>query len=160
MEIQKENKLYGPTGQPIAKGQIYGLFVDAAGDPVLDTSEEQQVVAIQSSDGKLQVSFGEEAQPVSVVGSQANNKETLTIDATVGGVALTALKYGTNTKAFITVETASIRYWISGDAPTSTEGHLLNAGDWLELDTADSIANFKAIRTAEVSATIQCTYLS
>lgn len=93
-----------------------------------------------------------------LVGSLANDKETLTIDNTVGGISLTPAKYGTNTKAFITVENASIRYWINGSAPTVSEGHLLNAGDALELDSNSDIANFKAIRTTGVSATIQCTY--
>ena len=98
--------------------------------------------------------------PTSITGSLANQNETLTINATVGGIALTPAKYGANTKAFITVETASIRYWIDGSTPTTIEGHLLNAGDWLELDTTDSLAKFRAIRTTDVSATIQCTYLS
>lgn len=97
---------------------------------------------------------------VSVVGSLAKQFEQLTIDGTVGGIALTSAKYGTNTKAFITIETAPIRVRLDGTAPTATVGHLLNAGDSLELDTASNIANFKAIRTTAVSAIIDCTYSS
>ena len=93
-----------------------------------------------------------------ITGSLANNFEQLTIDATVGGIALTPAKYTTNTKSFITIETASIRYRIDGTAPTAAIGHLLNAGDILILDSASDIANFKSIRTGSVSAVINCTY--
>jgi len=98
--------------------------------------------------------------PTTIVGSLANQDEQLTIDATVGGIALTALKYGTSTKAYIQVETAPIRFRINGSAPTVTLGTLLNIGDELELDSASDIARFKAIRTTAVSATINCIYSS
>ena len=91
-------------------------------------------------------------------GSLANEFEQLTIDATVAGIPLAPAKYTINTKAFITVETAPIRFRIDGVAPTATVGHLLNIGDSAELDSASNIANFKAIRTTGVSAVINCTY--
>jgi len=98
MELEKESKLMvSQPRQPIGKSQLYTLLVDATGDPVLDVEGNKQVVALQSVDGKLQVtailaassviagkfgidqtagqnvvSFGAAAQPVSITGSLAN----------------------------------------------------------------------------------------
>jgi len=55
MEIAIENKLYGPVGQSIGKSQLYTLLVDTAGNPILDGSGNRQVVATQSSNGRMQV---------------------------------------------------------------------------------------------------------
>lgn len=84
--------------------------------------------------------------------------ERLTIDATVGGIALTSGTYGTRRYAHITVETAQIRFRISGSAPTSSAGHLLNPGDSVQLDSAEDIASFRAIRTTSTSGAIEVTY--
>lgn len=95
---------------------------------------------------------------ISLSGSKASEYEAITVDNTVGGKACATAKVGTCTKAFITVETAQIRFTIDGTAPTTTVGHLLNIGDILELDSAEDIAAFRAIRTGTASATIHCTY--
>ena len=91
-------------------------------------------------------------------GSIASEYESLTIDNTAGGIALTAAKYGTCRKAFITVETAQIRYTYDGTPPTTTVGHLANAYDIIDLTSAEDIAAFRAIRVGSVSGTIHCTY--
>lgn len=91
-------------------------------------------------------------------GNKASEYEAITIDNTVGGKACTTAKVGTCTKAFISVETAQIRFTIDGTAPTTTAGHLLNPGDNLKLDSAEDIAAFRAIRTGAISGVIQCTY--
>jgi len=80
------------------------------------------------------------------------------VDGTEGGIALTPEKYGTCRFAFVTVEAAPIRYWVDGSDPTAEEGHLVNAGDAITLDSNSDIANFKAIRTGDISATLQVTY--
>jgi hypothetical protein len=91
--------------------------------------------------------------------SVAFDNETLTIGNTAGGVALTAAVYLTATRAVITVETAAIRFWVGGTAPTVSSGHLLNIGDPFTLDSAEDIASFRAINAvAGVSGTIQVTY--
>jgi hypothetical protein len=89
-------------------------------------------------------------------GKDAAAFEQLTIDATVGGIALTA--YAANTKGFITVETASIRFTVNGTAPTTTVGHIADPGDVIELDSLADMAAFRAIRTTSVSAVITATY--
>lgn len=96
--------------------------------------------------------------------------ETLTVDATVGGVGFTTTKYKPvlnsadpnssrdAARVFITVETASCRYNYDGTAPTSTTGHLLNSGDVLTIVGDDAISRFRAIRTGASSSTLQVTY--
>ena len=95
---------------------------------------------------------------VQLSGSKAAEFETVTIDNTAGGVALTAAKYVTCIKALISVETAQIRFTVDGTAPTTTVGHILNSGDVLSLTSNEDIAAFKAIRTGTSSGTIQVTY--
>lgn len=84
--------------------------------------------------------------------------ESLTIDATVGGIALTAGTYLTRRYAEITIETAPIRFTVDGTAPTTTVGHLVNPGDVIRLDSNEDITAFRAIRTTATSGTIKVTY--
>jgi hypothetical protein len=91
-------------------------------------------------------------------GSKAFDFEQITIDATAGGKALTATTYDNATKALITVETAQIRFRVDGEAPTETVGHIADIGDKIELDSAEDIANFHAIRAGATSAVISVTY--
>jgi hypothetical protein len=73
--------------------------------------------------------------------------------------SLTAATYTTGVKkAFITLETAQIRWRIDGTAPTSAEGHLLETTQSLTLNGYSQIVLFKAIRTGS-SGTIKVTYL-
>lgn len=81
--------------------------------------------------------------------------ETLTVDATVGGKGFTAAKITGMTKAFITCETAQVRFTLDGTAPTTTIGHLLNPGDILRLDSAADLVAFRAIRTGATSGVLQ-----
>lgn len=89
---------------------------------------------------------------------ESTASEVLTIDATVGGIPLTAATYGTAKYAEITVETAPIRFTTDGTPPTSTFGHKLNVDDVVRLDSAEDIAAFRAIRTTAVSGAIFVTY--
>ena len=95
---------------------------------------------------------------VQLTGSNASAHESKTVGATVGGVALTAGTYGTSIYAFITAETAQMRYTVDGTAPTTANGHLLNPGDILKLDSNADIVAFRAIRTGSVSGVIKVTY--
>lgn len=84
--------------------------------------------------------------------------EQKTVDATVGGVALTSATYGTARYAEIDVEVASIRFTVDGTPPTATLGHLVNPNDIIRLTSAEDIAAFRAIRTGSTSAVINCSY--
>jgi hypothetical protein len=55
MDILKANLPYGPSFQPVGKAQLYARYVDADGAPVLDADDNEQVVALQTRNGKLQV---------------------------------------------------------------------------------------------------------
>lgn len=89
--------------------------------------------------------------------------ESLTIDNTVGGVALSASKYAVVNRpnaalAFLSLETAQIRFTLDGTAPTTTVGHILDSGQNLTLRSSNEIARFRAIRTGASSGVITVSY--
>lgn len=96
--------------------------------------------------------------------------ESITVDDTAGGKSLTAATYRKQVgpgapdwqmprKAFITVETASIRFSIvPGVAPTATtNGHEIGANMSFEIE-GQQIIDFRVIRSTATSATIRVTY--
>ena len=89
-------------------------------------------------------------------GSEASAYETKTVaDSAVG---LTSGTYGDATKAEMTLESGQIRVRKDGTAPASDEGHLVEIGDTIILESAADIANFKAIRTGSVSGVLKVSY--
>ena len=95
------------------------------------------------------------------------NHESVSVDDTVGGVALTATKYFTHeaggihtyaVEALITAETAETRWTVDGTAPTTTVGHLLSVGSGLLLQGTAAITAFRAIKTGGTNATFKVTY--
>jgi hypothetical protein len=84
--------------------------------------------------------------------------ETLTVDDTAAGIHLTAATYTDANGAYITAETASIRFRVDGTAPTASVGHLVETKGVIELRSQKEIENFKAIRTGSTSAVIMITY--
>ena len=96
-------------------------------------------------------------QEVGVAGHEFSDYESVTVSTTA--IGLTPSQYQGSTHAFITVEAASLRYHVSAeDIPTSSEGHQLDAGDTLTLDSAHEIAYFKAIRKNGTDATLRVSY--
>ena len=64
-------------------------------------------------------------------------------------------------RAVFTVEDASVRYREDGTAPTSTEGHLLVAGDVLKYKDANyetTLNKIQFIRATNTSAALKITY--
>lgn len=61
------------------------------------------------------------------------------------------------TKAFITVETADIRYRLDGVNPTTTVGHLAKSDTNITLDSIEEIKGFRAINVSG-AAVIQVSY--
>ena len=95
--------------------------------------------------------------------------EKLTGEATSGGVTFTAAKLlntasvaehiqGPARHILITTETAPFRWTIDGTAPTTTVGHLANAGSVIELANMSAMKAFRAIRTTSTSAELHVTY--
>jgi len=83
----------------------------------------------------------------------ATNFEMLTVAGTAVGLSAGTIDDQPN-YAFITVETAQIRFRIDGTAPTSTVGHIADPGDIIEI-WDDELFKFQAIRTGGASATLQ-----
>lgn len=88
----------------------------------------------------------------------ANGYESLTVTNAAAGVGPTWAKSKTAYKAFMTAETAEMRFRFDGTAPTATEGHIIDTGDTLELYGNKNVVNFKAIRTGETSGVLRITY--
>lgn len=84
-------------------------------------------------------------------------RETLTVAGTA--VPLTATVYTSlHRHAFITVETAPIRFTVEGTTPTAALGHLANPGDIITLKNQDQIRKFQATRLTGTSATLMVSY--
>jgi len=94
-------------------------------------------------------------QTVAVLGSTYDAYESISVSSTA--VILTVATYGPRPYAFITVETAPIRFRLEGTAPTATEGHLAEPGDVIHLRNHDQLQDFQAIRTG-ADAVIKCSY--
>ena len=74
-----------------------------------------------------------------------------TIGATAGTISSITGRQG----AFITIETAGVRYRLDGTAATTTVGHPLEAGQSLEITDPTSLGNLNMIRKDGVDATYQ-----
>ena len=158
-------------------GQVYSI-VNITRNRVIYNSDEQRADAITISGAvithtaevgtdadadKLQiiVDVGDMTNPVNVnvtSGEDASAYESVSVDATVGGVSLTSGTYGDATRAEMTLEVAQIRVRKDGTGPTVSEGHVVEEGDTILLESAADIANFKAIRTGGVSGVLKVTY--
>lgn len=98
--------------------------------------------------------------------------ETITVDATSGGVAFTALTINPTCtdcipfsraaqRADCTTESQTginIRATITGTAPTTTVGTLITSGTTFTVFGYTNISAFRAIRTAGTSVVMFCTY--
>ena len=80
------------------------------------------------------------------------------LDVEDSAVGLTSATYLDAIRAEMTLETAQIRYWDDGSDPTSSEGHEVNVGDLIILNSASQIANFKAICTGSTSSKLMISY--
>ena len=87
----------------------------------------------------------------------ASDDETITVSTTA--IGLTSAKITSSVSYVIcTLETAQIRFRVARWNPTSTIGHIMNAGQSLELTTIDDIVKFRAIRTGATDGVLTCSY--
>lgn len=87
--------------------------------------------------------------------------EAITVAATaIGPTAATHASATTRkaTRAYVTVETASIRVRYDGTAPTAAIGHLKQAGEEFVVEGSANIAALLMIRTGATSASVHITY--
>jgi hypothetical protein len=82
--------------------------------------------------------------------------ESVTVAATA--IGFTAGSIAGENMAFVTAETAQMRWRADGTDPTSTEGHVLPVGGSLELHGDTILSNFRAIRTGGTSGVLKCSY--
>jgi len=91
-----------------------------------------------------------------IIGLTPFDYESITVaDSAIG---LTAAKYLDAEHAEMTLETAQIRFRLDGTDPTSSEGHLVEVGDVITLNSAAQISDFSAIRTGSTSGVLKVTY--
>ena len=94
----------------------------------------------------------------------ANQFESITVadDAAGKGFTKTLLRSADDStrcdRVFMTLETGQIRFRTDKTAPTTSEGHLMNVGDTLELNDHQSIVDFLAIRATATSGVLKVTY--
>ena len=93
-------------------------------------------------------------QAINLINAQA--KEQITVSDSATG--LTSAVYGTCTRAIMQIQEASIRFWTTGDNPTTTEGFSLSSGSFLELHGKTELENFKAIRDDSDDAVLAISY--
>ncbi len=104
----------------------------------------------------MSLSYITDATPASDFDTQTISTVALGITSTklstnlAGGVRKRAVK------AFVTVETNTIRVRWDGTDPTASVGHALTAGSSITIIGEDNVAKFKMIR-ASVDATVMIT---
>jgi len=92
------------------------------------------------------------------VAQSAAKKETITIAGTAVGFTASTLTTDDGVQASYCqgrLETAQVRYYLTGDTPTSALGTLLEVGDFITIPGITNLRQFKAIRTGTVSGSIQ-----
>lgn len=106
--------------------------------------------------------FGQEVQltravtlPTRPAGTNYVDFGSLTVSTTA--VPLPAADVIGRDVALITVETDKVRFRFGSD-PTSTAGHELEAGDSLELESAEELGSIRFIRSGTADATLQISY--
>lgn len=86
----------------------------------------------------------------------ARDFEPITVTDTAGG--LTADKLVGMNHAFVTVETAQIRFRTDGGAATASSGHLIEAGQTIILESSRELDQFSCIRTTGTNAALMVSY--
>jgi len=89
-------------------------------------------------------------------GAAYDADESVTV--TNASKALTSGTYGDAQFAEITVETATVRFWLGGTVPSATTGHLLHPGDVLKLNRQEQIVGIRFFRRDGIDATLRVSY--
>jgi len=91
---------------------------------------------------------------------QAYDFESLTVTGSASGLTSTKIAPSGKQAAFevlITVETNPIRFRTDGTDPTTSVGHLLNAGDAVTITGLNNVRRLKLIATGS-NATVMVTF--
>lgn len=158
----------------LSVGQIIRIADLTTGSVFYESKTQRYPISISGADithtyddgndadaDKLQIviDIGSINNPINVnvtSGEDASAYESVTVADSATG--LTSGTYSDATKAEMTLESGQIRVRKDGTAPTSSEGHLVDIGDTIILESAADIANFNAIRTGSTSGILKITY--
>ena len=90
----------------------------------------------------------------------ADSYQSITVDNTSGGVALSATYYLNARYAMCRLETAEIRYTKDGTtAPTDAVGILMEPLEFIILENPNQIKNFRGFRTTGTSGSLKCFFM-
>lgn len=146
-----------------------GVGLDVATDEVGGKHYQRVKIGIGADGAAADLAFGQAAMAASLPVVVASNQsalsvastlapnateadQRLTVDATAGGVQFAAFHADT-THVLWTAEDAQCRVTFDGSAPTTSNGHIIEAGD-SGLWTKALAAAAKFIRTGSTSAVI------
>lgn len=88
----------------------------------------------------------------------AGGYQALTVANT--SIGLTAATYGRARSALCRLETGPIRYTIDGTTvPTADVGIPVYPGEWIILESADQIKNFRGFRSTATSGSLKCFFI-
>ena len=91
-----------------------------------------------------------------VGGLKYTAKESVTVSDS--SKALTTATIGRNDQALISVEVAPVRFWLNGDEPTASVGHILEEGERLLIMNRTTLHNVRFIRKDGNDATLRVSY--
>jgi hypothetical protein len=89
----------------------------------------------------------------------ADSYESITITHLTGGVPLSASIYGAAKWGMCRLESAEIRYTLDGaTTPTNLIGVVLEPLEWVVLEKAIQIKNFRGFATGNTPGNLKCFY--
>lgn len=95
------------------------------------------------------VNIADRISPTPITGN-----ETLSVSGTPETLTVAQDAVG----AYIFVEVAPIRFWVTGDNPTATAGVYVAVGGNILLESEEELAGFKAIAATDTDAVLQISY--
>ena len=87
-----------------------------------------------------------------------NAYESIVVGDTAVGITSTLITPASQRKndaCWISIEGGPIRFRCDGTDPTATEGHLVDAGETIDVDGHDNLVRFRAIRTSAYATVLR-----
>lgn len=91
-----------------------------------------------------------------LVGPEYDAYESLSVST--AAVGFTAATLDDRQAAFVTCETAAVRFRMDGTDPTASVGHEIEPGDTLTLDSNQQLRKIKFISRDGGTATLRCSF--
>lgn len=123
----------------------------------IDPATHLAVPVLCDAAGNLQVDVLAPSASENLIPNATEADQALTVADTAGGVQFAAFHAAT-THVFWTLETGQVRVTFDGSAPTTTNGHIVNVGDYTVWAKATAAAA-KFIRTGTTSGVISASQM-